>query len=246
MITTSVAGRTWHFSHALGRNTAEHNGQTGGYGYPVDVAIAPDGFLFVLSKGWGKEVEGYHTDIYRRIGKTTVSENHVGDFARHEFTSPAGIAVSRDGNVYATDEHENEVLVFPPDRIQPFPQFDPSGETINRWGKTGSAPGYLNAPSGIKFDSSDNLIISDSGNDRIQKFTKNGETKGERILRHQSDPYFTTICRFLDTDTRNCTIYKARPKICREFPGKRSCGYYDFLTFERLTQEDPDWIATTD
>ena len=175
MITTSVAGRTWHFSHALGRNTAEHNGQTGGYGYPVDVAIAPDGFLFVLSKGWGKEVEGYHTDIYRRIGKTTVSENHVGDFARHEFTSPAGIAVSRDGNVYATDEHENEVLVFSPDRIQPFAQFDPSGETINRWGKTGSALGYLDAPSGIKFDSKDNLIISDSGNDRIQKFTKNGE-----------------------------------------------------------------------
>jgi len=79
-----------------------------------------------------------------------------------------------------------------------------------------------------------------------KKFTKKGETKGERILRHQFDPYFTTICRFLDTDTRNCTIYKARPEICREFPGKRTCGYYDFLTFERLTQEDPDWIATTD
>ena len=175
MITTSIAGRTWHFSHAMGRNTAEHNGATGGYGYPVDVAIAPDGFLFVLSKGWGKEVEGYHADIYRRIGKTTIDENHVGDFARREFTMPACIAVSQDGNVYATDEHENAVLVFPPDRLRQFPEFDPSGETIDRWGKAGSAPGRLNAPSGIKFDSDDNVLISDSGNDRIQKFTKKGE-----------------------------------------------------------------------
>ena len=79
-----------------------------------------------------------------------------------------------------------------------------------------------------------------------KKFTKRGETKGERILRHQLDPHFTTICHFLDTDTRNCTIYKARPKICREFPGKGRCGYYDFLTFERSTQEDPEWVATTD
>ena len=175
MITTSVAGRTWHFSHALGRNTAEHNGATGGYGYPVDVAVAPDGFLFVLSNGWGKEVQGYHTDIYRRIGKTTIDENHVGDFARHEFTTPAGIAVSHDGNVYVTDAHENVVLAFPPDRMQRFPEFDPGGETIDRWGKVGSEPGQLNAPSGIQFDAEDNVLISDSGNDRIQKFTKNGE-----------------------------------------------------------------------
>ena len=79
-----------------------------------------------------------------------------------------------------------------------------------------------------------------------KKFTKKGEEPGERILRHQVDPHFTTICRFLDQKTRGCTIYEARPGICREFPGKGRCGYYDFLTFERRAQEDPDWISTTD
>jgi hypothetical protein len=40
-------------------------------------------------------------------------------------------------------------------------------------------------------------------------------------------------------------VYKARPAICREFPGPGRCGYYDFLSFERKAQEDPDFISTT-
>ncbi|MGY8995766.1 MAG: YkgJ family cysteine cluster protein [Alphaproteobacteria bacterium] len=78
-----------------------------------------------------------------------------------------------------------------------------------------------------------------------KQFTVKGEEKGERVLRHQEDEHFTTICQFIDPETRGCTVYDARPAICREFPGKGRCGYYDFLTFERDAQEDPDWVATT-
>jgi Fe-S-cluster containining protein len=78
-----------------------------------------------------------------------------------------------------------------------------------------------------------------------EKFTRKGYEKGERILRHKADEHFTTICRFVDSETRRCTIYEGRPKICREFPGTRHCGYYDFLAFERRTQEDPEYISTT-
>ena len=82
--------------------------------------------------------------------------------------------------------------------------------------------------------------------DAEARFTKKGRTAKERILRHQSDEHFITICRFLDTNTRACTVYNSRPGICREFPGQGRCGYYDFLSFERRTQDDPDWVATTD
>ncbi len=78
-----------------------------------------------------------------------------------------------------------------------------------------------------------------------RKFTKKGEEKGEIILRHKKDEHYGTICRFIDSETRNCTVYEARPKICREFPGEGHCGYYDFLKFERDTQEDKDFISTT-
>ena len=77
------------------------------------------------------------------------------------------------------------------------------------------------------------------------KLTKQGPKKGQRALRHKSDEIYGTICRFVDSETRNCTIYHARPKICRDYPGSRRCGDYDFLSFERSALEDPDHIATT-
>jgi len=76
-----------------------------------------------------------------------------------------------------------------------------------------------------------------------RRFTKQGEEDGERVLRHRRDEHYGTACRFLDRDTRRCTVYPARPEICRHFPGTRRCGYYDFLTFERRLQNDPDFVA---
>lgn len=83
-----------------------------------------------------------------------------------------------------------------------------------------------------------------------KRFTKkgykeDGQKKAPRVLRHQKDEHFGTICRFFDTEKRRCTVYEARPKICREFPGRKRCGYYEFLSFEREAQEDPDYVATT-
>ncbi|HEY5598812.1 MAG TPA: YkgJ family cysteine cluster protein [Kiloniellales bacterium] len=78
-----------------------------------------------------------------------------------------------------------------------------------------------------------------------KRFTKKGHDKGEVVLRHRKDEHFGTACRFLDPETRRCTVYKARPKICRDFPGTVRCGYYEFLKFERRAMEDPDYVATT-
>jgi Fe-S-cluster containining protein len=75
--------------------------------------------------------------------------------------------------------------------------------------------------------------------------TKKGEKAGERVLRHRKDDTFGTACRFLDRETRGCTVYSARPRICRQFPGARRCGYYDFLSFERRVLEDPEHVSVT-
>ena len=77
-----------------------------------------------------------------------------------------------------------------------------------------------------------------------RKFTKKGEDPGERILRHKKDEIYGTACRFLDRDTRECTIYEGRPSICRDYPGLRRCGYWEFLKFERKLQEDDEFIPT--
>ncbi len=68
------------------------------------------------------------------------------------------------------------------------------------------------------------------------RFTKRWEN--EQVLRRKSDPIFGKACHFLDPETRKCTIYHARPAVCREFPLTKRCGYYDLLTFERRQQDD--------
>jgi Fe-S-cluster containining protein len=62
----------------------------------------------------------------------------------------------------------------------------------------------------------------------------------ERVLRRKSDPVFGQSCQFLNPETRGCTIYHARPEVCREFPTTSHCAYWDLLKFERDQQDDPD------
>lgn len=100
----------------------------------------------------------------------------------------------------------------------------------------------------------DRIVVSDGDIRRLAKhfglsvakareqLTKKGEERGERVLRHRKDHVYESVCRFLDRETRRCTVYEARPEICREYPGSTRCGYYDFLSFERNAQEDPDFI----
>jgi len=77
-----------------------------------------------------------------------------------------------------------------------------------------------------------------------RRFTKLVDKGKMRVLRHQKDEIFGTACQFLDLETRRCTIYEGRPKICREFPGAVRCGFYDFLAAERSSQEDPDYVPS--
>jgi len=69
-----------------------------------------------------------------------------------------------------------------------------------------------------------------------RRFTTRYE--GERVLRRKADPIFGKACKFLNPVTRQCTIYHARPLVCREFPARTRCAYYDLLTFERSQQGD--------
>ncbi|MDT8340360.1 MAG: YkgJ family cysteine cluster protein [Longimicrobiales bacterium] len=77
-----------------------------------------------------------------------------------------------------------------------------------------------------------------------KRFTRKGEEKGTRVLRHRDDGVFDSACMFLDRETRGCTIYDVRPTPCRAYPGTARCGYYDFLASERRRQEDEDLVIT--
>jgi Fe-S-cluster containining protein len=78
-----------------------------------------------------------------------------------------------------------------------------------------------------------------------KRFTKAAHGH-KRIMRRKKDVHFHMICQFFDTEKRCCTIYPARPAACRAYPGSARCGYYDFLSFERRTQNDSEFVALTD
>ena len=69
-----------------------------------------------------------------------------------------------------------------------------------------------------------------------RRFTKNWED--ERVLKKVEDKLFPETCVFLDQEKRGCTIYHARPAVCREYPDRVRCAYYDVLQFERRQQRD--------
>src|SRR5262245_18968795 len=78
-----------------------------------------------------------------------------------------------------------------------------------------------------------------------QRFTYYDKDEKVRGLRKHQDEHFGKICRFFHPTERRCTIYAARPEACRDYPYSKSCGYYQFLTFERKLQDDKTFIALT-
>ena len=78
-----------------------------------------------------------------------------------------------------------------------------------------------------------------------ERFTKYDAGENARGLRHQKDEYFGQVCRFLDTRSRRCSVYEARPETCRAYPYSKTCGYYHFLKFERRLQDDEKFVAMT-
>jgi Fe-S-cluster containining protein len=79
-----------------------------------------------------------------------------------------------------------------------------------------------------------------------ERFTyryRTAETE-EVVLRHQKDYIYKSVCRFFDTKERRCTVYEARPNVCRKYPYGLTCGYYDFLKWEREHQDDEEFIPS--
>ncbi|HEX4779325.1 MAG TPA: YkgJ family cysteine cluster protein [Usitatibacter sp.] len=78
-----------------------------------------------------------------------------------------------------------------------------------------------------------------------ERFTKS-DAKGKiRMMRHRKDRIFDSTCMMLDQEKRRCTIYDARPGVCRKYPDTSRCGYYEFLKFERAQQGDEELAALT-
>ena len=70
--------------------------------------------------------------------------------------------------------------------------FDQSGTFLYKFGKEGSQDGQFNPPRGLLVGSSDNLLVCDSGNNRVQQFSLDGRFTGKSITRLSKPMAITT------------------------------------------------------
>jgi len=150
-MTKSISGRTWHFSHAIGRLALAGEG----FYHPTSVIITDDDSLYVLN---------HRPTGSAPLAKWTVEQEYISEFGAGDFVWPEGLAIDDSQNVYCSDAYSNFVA-----------SYDSNGELIRKWGETGSSEGKLHGPSGLAFDKEGNLLVCDSLNNRIQKFSEYGE-----------------------------------------------------------------------
>ena len=172
MLTQTVAGRVWDYSHCVGRSSLSGMG----FNQPIGIAIGEGDQVYVLNRGAEliSDVPWNHTTAGARVSVLTVGKMPGDEVFLSEFSSygdgdgqliwPGGIAINSGGTVYVTDEWLNRVSAF-----------DKDGNLVSVWGTSGDGEGEFAGPAGIAIDREDNLYIADSRNHRVHKLTREGK-----------------------------------------------------------------------
>ncbi|MDH3215167.1 MAG: choice-of-anchor D domain-containing protein [Candidatus Krumholzibacteria bacterium] len=136
-------------------------GGAGQFNAPRDVDVDGQGNVYVIEKG-STRVQKFDSN-----GFFVTSWGTAGT-GEGQFTFPEGIAVDASGHVYVV---EREDVLTGIARVQ---KFDSDGNYILTWGSTGGEEGQFGSPWGIDVDADGDVLVADTGNGRIQKFTGDG------------------------------------------------------------------------
>ncbi|MGU9951394.1 MAG: YkgJ family cysteine cluster protein [Gammaproteobacteria bacterium WSBS_2016_MAG_OTU1] len=68
-----------------------------------------------------------------------------------------------------------------------------------------------------------------------EKFTEKENNRVRKMRQRPDKKLDSPVCIFLNQKTRGCSIYKARPQICRDHPGDR-CEWNDRRVIESLIE----------
>lgn len=81
-----------------------------------------------------------------------------------EFSSPTGIALDKDGNIYVADTDHHSIQ-----------KFDKEGKFLARWGgEPGTQEGEFYYPRAVATNAEGHVYVADSGNNRVQRLDADG------------------------------------------------------------------------
>lgn len=142
---------------------------------PQGVTVQDDTGNIYVSNGRGLNPDGsFNPDIGNKVEIYNPSGEYIGAVGSGgtgpgEFDEPSALEFSpKNGNLYVGDVFNNRVNVY-----------DSEGEFVNTFGE-GLFGGLIEGraffgPSGVTFDETGNVYVGDFSNDRILKFTEDGE-----------------------------------------------------------------------
>jgi DNA-binding beta-propeller fold protein YncE/ABC-type spermidine/putrescine transport system permease subunit II len=138
----------------------EYGTEDGQFLYPTDVAFGSNGEVYVSEYGGNERI-----NVFSREGEFQYSFGHFGK-DKDGFIRPQSMAISPlTGNLFITDAGNHRIV-----------ERTPTGAFVQIIASAGRDQGEVLFPYGIVFDSSDTFLVCEFGNNRLQRFSTEGES----------------------------------------------------------------------
>ena len=148
--------QTGTFVKSFGQNGKEK----GEFKDPTDVCFDDAGHVVVT------EYTNSRVQVMSKEGKTLFT---IGDTGSEKLGRPFSCIPYK--NIFLVSDRDNHCIKA----------FDQSGTFLHKFGKQGNQDGQFETPCGMNLDSSNNLFVCDTDNNRVQQFSLDGRFTGKTI-----------------------------------------------------------------
>lgn len=150
---------------------------------PTDLALAPDGTIWVIDAANERVVilspDGAFVDAWGSVG----SDEGQFHFTAEGKGQEGGIAIAADGTVSIADTFNTRVQVF-----------DANQQFVTSWGTRGAGDGQFLRPGGVAVGADGTVFVSDVDRDDVQAFDAQGQYLGTIGAPGQhSDPSYPAV-----------------------------------------------------
>jgi sugar lactone lactonase YvrE len=143
---------------------------------PISATIDSSGNLYVADLGNNRVLfypsgSTTATRVYGQAGSFTSNTANNGGVSATSLSSPYGVAIDANGNIYIVDTGNNRILYYPGSATTAIRVYGQAGSfTSNTANNGGVSATSLNAPVGIIVDSTSTIYVADNSNNRVLKF----------------------------------------------------------------------------